>query len=525
MAVVASATACSQPSPPDTGEKLQIVATTPLFADMVRQVAMPTAHVSSIVPNGADPHTFEPTLRTIREIAHADLIVANGLFFEDSRVLRTVQAVKKPGTPVVFLAEDAPAHGGYLLPLVEDAALDTVWLGVRVDMPPSTAGGASAAGSDNGAATGSEAEWTLVGATVPPGGRAVAFQTATFGQPYVLFDSDEEGSSTRLPRGAHTHVSWAFNEPGYYALDLEAATADRPNNEPPARAHLLVAVGVDPYAHPLVETGTTPDVIDRGHADVTLRDGELVLVGDPATPGDVRPQWDLENTVVSVPATTVMEIPRTTDFRFLGRRGEQWFVLRQAVVGRHIHGDTDPHAWLDPANGIAYLDSIAAALSQVDPGQRAVYQQRSARTAHAVNAAGEEIRRAVAAIPPGRRGLVTTHDGFGYLTEAYGLRRAGVVAAHAGLESTPRARAQVAAAIEGLQLPAVFRGPLDTTHQRTLEDIAGRAGVKVCVLYGEVLDPREGVDGYVPLLQHTARELRTCLGTEGGRGTTPLPQS
>jgi zinc transport system substrate-binding protein len=37
--------------------------------------------------------------------------------------------------------------------------------------------------------------------------------------------------------------------------------------------------------------------------------------------------------------------------------------------GVHLHGDCDPHMWLDPAYGVRYAEELAKELSALDPGE------------------------------------------------------------------------------------------------------------------------------------------------------------
>ena len=46
---------------------------------MVANVGGPDVAVDSLVPAGADVHTFDPTPGTIAKLAHADVVVMNGL--------------------------------------------------------------------------------------------------------------------------------------------------------------------------------------------------------------------------------------------------------------------------------------------------------------------------------------------------------------------------------------------------------------------------------------------------------------
>lgn len=61
---------------------LRIVTTTGVLADVTRRLAGDLAVVTSMVPPGADLHTFEPTPDAVRELAGADLVIVNGLGLE-----------------------------------------------------------------------------------------------------------------------------------------------------------------------------------------------------------------------------------------------------------------------------------------------------------------------------------------------------------------------------------------------------------------------------------------------------------
>ncbi len=75
--------ACGGVRAPDAGagvgERLQVVATTTVLADMVEQVGGDHVDVRSLVPRGGEVHTFDPSPRDVAAVADADLVVLNGL--------------------------------------------------------------------------------------------------------------------------------------------------------------------------------------------------------------------------------------------------------------------------------------------------------------------------------------------------------------------------------------------------------------------------------------------------------------
>lgn len=62
--------------------QVQVAATTPILADLVRQVGGERVRVASVLPPGADPHTFDPTPSTAKALAQARVLFANGLGLE-----------------------------------------------------------------------------------------------------------------------------------------------------------------------------------------------------------------------------------------------------------------------------------------------------------------------------------------------------------------------------------------------------------------------------------------------------------
>ena len=81
---------------------LTALATTSIWADVTSN-ALCGAEVESIIPLGADPHSWEPSIRVPEDIAAANLLVRNGLFLEEG-LLATLDAVDESATAMVSLA-------------------------------------------------------------------------------------------------------------------------------------------------------------------------------------------------------------------------------------------------------------------------------------------------------------------------------------------------------------------------------------------------------------------------------------
>ena len=107
--VLAAATGACGAGPaatPGPGTALRVVATTTVFADLVRQVGGAAVDVQSLVPKGGEVHTFDPTPTDVGRVASAGLIVANGLGLDDW--LASLARDAGTGAPVIRLAERLP---------------------------------------------------------------------------------------------------------------------------------------------------------------------------------------------------------------------------------------------------------------------------------------------------------------------------------------------------------------------------------------------------------------------------------
>ena len=66
----------------EPGDRLRVVTTLELFADMVREVGGDRVDVKALLPSGADPHTYELAPAQVADIARSDLAFGNGLDLE-----------------------------------------------------------------------------------------------------------------------------------------------------------------------------------------------------------------------------------------------------------------------------------------------------------------------------------------------------------------------------------------------------------------------------------------------------------
>ena len=98
------------PAPQPSPSALRVGVTLPVFADFVREVAGDRADVFSILPPGADPHTYEPTPSDIESIASADIIIVNNTKpGVEGSILDVIEANKPSYARTLPLMDNVPS--------------------------------------------------------------------------------------------------------------------------------------------------------------------------------------------------------------------------------------------------------------------------------------------------------------------------------------------------------------------------------------------------------------------------------
>jgi zinc transport system substrate-binding protein len=183
-------------------------------------------------------------------------------------------------------------------------------------------------------------------------------------------------------------------------------------------------------------------------------------------------------------------------------------AVEDAVQGRDgpsldvLHGDSDPHIWLDPVRFSAVVEDIARTLGNLAAARKPVRE---------LNGLDAEYRHGLAGCE--RRVLVTTHAAFGHLADRYGLTQLSLAGRSPESEPTPRELEKLVDEVRMSGATTVFTEPL--VSDRVAKTVAREAGVGVASL-----DPIEGLraerlaagEDYLSAMRTNLRAIREALG-------------
>lgn len=174
----------------------------------------------------------------------------------------------------------------------------------------------------------------------------------------------------------------------------------------------------------------------------------------------------------------------------------------------NTHPDAiDPHAWHSIPNVITYVHEIERALSAHRPDSKTFFQENAKAYIQKLTTLHHKLQDRFAQIPENKRLAVSTHDGFGYLGETYGIRFISPLGLSTEAEASAKSLAQVIDTIKTLKVPLVFVENITST--RLMQQLCEETGTQLGpTLYSDALSPKEGPAGsYLDMMDHNTSHL------------------
>ena len=172
----------------------------------------------------------------------------------------------------------------------------------------------------------------------------------------------------------------------------------------------------------------------------------------------------------------------------------------------------NPHVWFDPALVKLWVDRLAAELSELDPGNAALYAERASAYKAQLDDLDGWIREQIETLPPDRRVLVSDHYVLTYFAARYGLQEVGAITSSfsTAAQSGARDLARLEDAIRSSGVPVIFVST--TVNPALAERVAEDTGAAAVPLYIDSLSDTDGpAANYLEFMRHNVRVMVSAL--------------
>ncbi|WP_224824966.1 zinc ABC transporter substrate-binding protein [Cognatishimia sp. MH4019] len=173
----------------------------------------------------------------------------------------------------------------------------------------------------------------------------------------------------------------------------------------------------------------------------------------------------------------------------------------------HDHSGVDPHAWLDPANALLWTDTIAAALSEIDPDNAAAYAANAEAARAEISAAQAEVTETLSGAQ--NASYVVFHDAYQYFELPFGLTPLGAIRQGDAVDPSPARIAELRAEITERGVTCAMSEPQFNT--RMIDTVLEGTDAKTVEIDPLGTTIEQGPDFYPNLLKAMADSLASCV--------------
>ncbi len=444
-----SATEAAVKEPAAEAASIKVLASTTFLADIAQNVAGDRVVVESLLPFGADPHSYQAAPTDVAKIAESNLLILNGVEYEH-----------------------------FIETLLENAGGERVIVESATGIEPRQMEEEHAEEDHSPEAHSKEVCEQLEGKTAEE-----EIQTGADAASAVELHGEDEHAE-----GEHAHereiVTLKLNAQadgtfaGYVLLDSEEEQG---------------------YA----VTSAAGEIVVTDAAGATLEAGQILTIDcEGMTVGGVYklPVGEYVVAVTGVDSESVVfsAAPMHAHEHEEGEEGHEG----------HSHEAGDPHMWLDPNLVITYVGNIRDGLIEADPDGAETYNANAEAYIAQLTDLDKWIVEQVDTVPAERRLLVTNHEAVGYFADRYGFEVVGAVIPSLSTEATTSAKemAELIEQIKATGAPAIFLGEVENAD--LANQIADETGVKVVdTLQLETLTDGEPAATYIEMMKYNVTQI------------------
>ncbi|MBP7184581.1 MAG: zinc ABC transporter substrate-binding protein [Saprospiraceae bacterium] len=241
----------------------------------------------------------------------------------------------------------------------------------------------------------------------------------------------------------------------------------------------------------LLPVGSDPHLHDPTPQDVRLvRSATLILLNGLTLEG-----WMLELIKNSGSTAKIVTVSDGVD----------------AIRSNQFHNATDPHAWMDPMNGLVYAKNIRRAFIELLPEKRSQIEENHKIYEAQLLDLDAYIAKQINKLPIGKRILITSHDAFHYYGRQYHITLESVLGTSTEAEVQTSDVIRIYRLLKEHQIPAIFIE--STINPKLLHQIADDNHVKIGgKLFADSLSDEKGLAStYIKMLKYNTDQIVTAL--------------
>lgn len=168
----------------------------------------------------------------------------------------------------------------------------------------------------------------------------------------------------------------------------------------------------------------------------------------------------------------------------MSKRGKRTLALSGAVAAERLlapqegfEGAKDPHFWGDPTLWRETVPAVVKSLSELLPARATEFEAAGGELSSELAELDAWAKQQIAAIPAGKRVLITSHDAFFYFGKAYGFEVRGLQGVSTAAEAGLKDRSELVDFIRSRGIRTLFAET--SVNDKGLRAVAREAGAEL----------------------------------------------
>ncbi|MDD7770795.1 metal ABC transporter substrate-binding protein [Suipraeoptans intestinalis] len=193
-----------------------------------------------------------------------------------------------------------------------------------------------------------------------------------------------------------------------------------------------------------------------------------------------------------------------------GEHSEEEEDSTESETGEAEEEHYDPHVWLNPLYAGMEMEQIKEGLIRADSANKSSYEENCSKYKEKLEQLDQTYKEALTNVS--RRDLVTAHEAFGYLCQAYGLNQVGIEGLSPDSEPDLERMHEIVTFAKENHVTTIFFEEL--VSPKVAKTIAEELGAKTAVLNpveGLTQEQMDAGEDYFSIMKTNLEELKKAL--------------